>query len=416
MSAPTINYESLVRKTRGTAGGSEKLIKTACILCEAEIADPRLNRCPDCKGAVDTIYDLDQVELPAQRLTPNVLHHYFSLLPLHSKASAGWLGEGNTPCFEAPELAETLGIGRLYFKDESVNPTRSTKDRIASVGLSRFAELGIRELVLSSTGNSSTAYARGAQLRGGFSLNIFVGRDFVHRLNYPDHPAVTTHVVDGEFVAAGAIGQRYAKENHYFWEGGFFNLARREGLKLAYLEAFDAMPVQPDFVFQAVSSGMGLLGAYKGAIEYRELGRISRLPAFVAVQQETCAPMAHAFAEGAEAIAGHHIVRDPQGLAYAILRGDPTGSYPYIRDLCLQSGGRILAAAEKGIREAHALLAGVGVRACFASATAFAGAVRAAREGVLGKDSVVLVNLTGTDRPAVQVPTKISTWSAKDAA
>ena len=93
-------------------------------------------------------------------------------------------------------------MGRLYFKDESVNPTRSTKDRIASIGLSRFAELGVSKLVIASTGNSSTAYARGAQLLPGFTVHIFIGRDFLNRLNYPDSPAVVTHVVDGEFVAA----------------------------------------------------------------------------------------------------------------------------------------------------------------------------------------------------------------------
>lgn len=411
MSVPTLNYESLLRKNHGTAVDGDKVLKLACILCETEVADPRLNRCPECKGAIDAIYDLGQVRLDAE-VTPDVLRRYFPLLPLRDKGRGGWLGEGNTPCFQVPALAEKLGMGQLWFKDESANPTYSTKDRIASVGLARFAELGVRDLVLSSTGNSSTAYARGVQLRPGFKLNIFVGRDFVNRLNYEDHPAIATHVVDGAFVAAGKVGMQYAKDNGYFWEGGFFNYARREGLKLAYLEAFDAMTEQPDFVFQAISSGMGLMGAFKGAIEYRELGRIDRLPAFMAVQQESCAPMAHAFGEDADAIAEHHIIREPSGLAYAILRGDPTGTYPYIRGLCQQSGGRILAAAETGIHEARALLDSVGLRPCFASATSFAGAIKAAREGVLGKDSVVLVNLTGADRPAVQIPQAYSTWTA----
>jgi threonine synthase len=417
VSAASINYESLIRKCRSSGRSSEKSIQLICILCAEEVDDPKRNRCLRCGGAVDAIYDLDQVVLPERRMTPNILHRYFSLLPLRQRQSVYWLGEGNTPCFEVPELAAQLGIGRLYFKDESANPTRSTKDRIASVGLSRFAELDVQNLVLSSTGNSSTAYARGVQLVDGFSLHIFVGREFVHRLNYPDHPSVITHVVDGEFVAAGNAGQLFAKDNGHFWEGGFFNLSRREGLKLAYLEAFDAMPIQPDYVFQAVSSGMGLLGAFKGAVEYRELGRLNRLPAFMAVQQESCAPMVHAFAEGAESIMRRHIIDNPKGLAYAILRGNPAASYPYVRDLCLQSGGCILSAAEPGIREAYRLLSEVvGVHVCFASATAFAGAIKAAAQGMLSRDSVVLVNLTGSNRPAVPVPTQVHTWLARDAA
>jgi threonine synthase len=412
MPAITGNYESLIRKIRGSATGPQKCIRFFCLLCGQEFAGPAVNRCTVCNGAVDAIYDLDQVTVPQTRQGPDPLQHYFSLLPLLDRGSLRWGGEGNTPCFEVPELAAAVGVRRLFFKDESANPTRSTKDRVASVGLSRFAELGIRELVLSSTGNTSTAYARAVQLIPGFRLHVFVGRDFVNRLNYPEHPRVTTHVVDGEFVAAGKVGERFARENGYFWEGGFFNLARREGLKLAYLEAYDEMPVEPDHVFQAVSSGMGLLGGFKGALEYRELGRLGKVPAFTAVQQASCAPMAHAFGEGAERIGAHHVIRNPKGLAYAILRGNPTGTYPYIRDLCLQSGGQILAVGDGRIRRAQELLAGtVGVRVCFASATALAGVMQATEAGSLRGDSVVLVNLTGADRPVAQVPVNTTTWT-----
>lgn len=413
MSEITVNYESLIRKTRGTTSGGEKRIRFVCLVCEQDVTDERPNRCVHCGGAVEAIYDLAAVSLPKSRTSPNTLEHFFPLLPLRRRESLRWGGEGNTPCFEVPALSEAVGVGRVFLKDESVNPTRSTKDRISSVGLSRFGELGVRDMVLSSTGNSSTAYARAAQLMEDVSVHIFVGRDFVHRLNYPPHPRVTTHVVDGEFVAAGKVGEKFANENGYFWEGGFFNLSRREGLKVAYLEAYDQMPVEPQYVFQAISSGMGLLGGFKGAVEYRELGLMERVPSMVAVQQESCSPMAHAFEEDAEAIAPHHIVANPKGLAHAILRGNPTGTYPYIRDMCLQTGGRILAAEEDRIQRARQLLADhAGVDVCFASSTALAGAMRMAEEGQLDQDSVVLVQLTGADRPAVQNPTPDQTWTA----
>lgn len=412
------NYESLIRKVRGSAGdgtsgagnageaSGAKVIRYFCVRCEHEFIEPAFNKCTECGGAIDAIYDLDQVQIPAEKQGPDPLQHYFSLLPVRERSSLHWGGEGNTPCFEVSELASALGIARLYFKNEAVNPTSSTKDRVASVCLSRFGELGVRDLVLSSTGNSSTAYARAVSLVPGFTLHIFVGREFVNRLNYADHPRIVTHVVDGEFVTAGRVGERFAQDNGFFWEGGFFNLGRREGLKLAYLEAYDEMQAEPDYVFQAVSSGMGLVGAYKGAVEYRELGRLGKVPSFMAVQQASCSPMAQAFAEDADQIAPRHVVRDPKGLAYAILRGDPTGTYPYIRDLCLTSGGRILAAGEERIRHARRVLAEtVGVDVCFASSTAFAGVLEAAEAGLLASDSVVLVNLTGADRPAAQVAT-----------
>src|SRR5439155_16430440 len=108
------------------------------------------------------------------------------------------------------------------------------------------------------------------------------------------------------------------------------------------------------------------------------------LPAFVAVQQQSCAPMAQAFAEGAESIAERHIVRNPHGVEYAILRGNPTDTYPYLRDICQSSGGSILAASEINIRGVRALLTELTeARPCYASCTALAGVVEATAKGLL---------------------------------
>ena len=379
-----------------------------CVLCGLQEDDPLLNRCVRCSGAIDAVYNLDRVEV---RPMGNPLQRYFPLLPIHERASMLWLGEGDTPCFHAERLGEKVGLSRLFVKDETANPTRSTKDRIASIGLSRFSELGIKNLVVASTGNSSTAYARGVQEVGGFRLHVFVARCFLDRLNYLDHPDVNTYVVDGDFVAAGEVAQRFAARTDYFLEGGFFSLSRREGLKIAYLEAFDQMPVAPEYVFQAVSSGMGLLGAYKGALEYQRLGRITTVPRFVAVQQSSCAPMAHAYAQGEERISSRHVIRNPTGIAQAILRGDPTQSYPYVLSVCTASGGRVMAVDEHEIRQVRDLLAETeGIQVCFSGATALAGAMRLRTLGILPADAPTLVNLTGADRPPAPVPRNVLTW------
>jgi threonine synthase len=373
-----------------------------------------MNRCPQCGGAIDAIYDLRQVSI---RNSPNPLLRYSGLLPVAREENLLWLGEGNTPCIHAKQLGAALGLKHLYLKDESANPSRSTKDRIGSVGLSYFKDLGVSEFVIASTGNSSTAYARAVQLVDGFRVHIFVGEDFLPRLNYPDHPSVSTYVVRDDFVNAGGAAKEFADSKKLFFEGGFFSLARREGLKLAYLEAFDAMPQPPEYVFQAVSSGMGLLGAYKGALEYRALGRLPVLPRFVAVQQRSCSPMASAFGEKSIAIRGHHIVRNPKGLAYAILRGDPSQSYPYIRYLTQRSGGQILSVDDAAIIEARRLaLEAEGCSICYASATALAGLIHQARSGAIDPQAPILVNLTGADRPNSPVPGRVERFERRQAA
>jgi threonine synthase len=398
------DYAGLVAK-RPQTGRAER----RCVLCARVHAHEAIGRCLSCQGALDVFYDLSATTL---RASPNPLLRYFELLPITRPEDVLWLGEGNTPCFRAEGLGRQLQLPNLYLKNETANPTRTTKDRIASVSLSLLATLGVSEFVITSTGNSSTAYARAVQLLDGFRVHIFVGAHFLPQLQYPDHPRVHTYVVDGDLVATGESAKRFAARRGLLFEGGFFNLARREGLKLAYLEAFDQMPVGPAHVFQAVSSGMGLLGGYKGALEYHALGRLDRVPQFFAVQQESCAPMARAFEESCERILSHHIIGNPRGPATAILRGDPSQTYPYIRALATASGGRIVAVSLEAIANARAsLLDCEGLHVCSASAAALAGAVQMANSGVIDRRSAILINLTGGVRPPRPSPAKVTHYT-----
>lgn len=390
-----------------------KRMEYRCLRCGTTSQTPLAQRCLYCQGALDTFYDLERASL---RISQNPLLRYFDLLPILAEEQAIWLGEGNTPCINATRLGGSFGLARLFLKDETANPTYTTKDRIASLGLSYFRELGIEEFVVSSTGNSSTSYAWGVQLTSGFRLHVFVGSEFLSRLAYIDHPSVQTYVVDGGFDATSIGAKQFAAEREIYFEGGFFNLARREGLKLAYLEAYDQMAeleASPHFVFQAISSGMGLLGGYKGALEYNQLKRIPVLPHFIGVQQQTCSPMAEAFQEKCLEIEPHHIVKNPRGMAVAILRGNPTQTYPYIRQVAADSGGGIIAVSDEEIIEAKdRVWEYEGLQICHASATAVAGMLRMARRGLIGKQQSVLVNITGADRPSHPVPQRVWHWTS----
>ena len=137
-----------------------KTIRLRCGRCGRDYPMQFRPRCEDCNGLLDPVYDLDTATIvPAERPA----ERYFDLLPFEHLDSAIDLGEGNTPCRQAHALGECVGLRRLYLKNETVNPTRTTKDRMASCVLSFFQELGVREFVATSTGNSSTALAYGVQ-------------------------------------------------------------------------------------------------------------------------------------------------------------------------------------------------------------------------------------------------------------
>ena len=84
---------------------------------------------------------------------------YFDLLPLADRRWITSQGEGRTPLVESPRLAETLGVGRLWLKNETVNPTGSFKDRQISLGLSKARESGATTVAVVSSGNVAAAAA-----------------------------------------------------------------------------------------------------------------------------------------------------------------------------------------------------------------------------------------------------------------
>jgi threonine synthase len=83
---------------------------------------------------------------------------------------------------------------------------------MAQIVVAQMSLLGIREFVVSSTGNSSSALAYAAQRLGIFHMHSFAGREFVDRHDYHDGPGVTLHVIDGNYVEASNAAKRFAAD------------------------------------------------------------------------------------------------------------------------------------------------------------------------------------------------------------
>ncbi|MDN0197608.1 pyridoxal-phosphate dependent enzyme [Streptomyces sp. S.PNR 29] len=371
----------------------------ACIDCGWSCEPEFRQRCPECRGALESRLDLRNAR-PRGSDQPELA--YLDFLPV---VSPDFLDPGlsvRTPCRPAPDLGAAIGLPNLWLKDESRQPTGTTKDRLASVVLAVFRQLGIKEWVASSTGNSSTALARAVLRDQSMRAHFFCGRDFVedHRVELGDQVSLT--VVDGSYSDASRAAQKFAAERQIAWEGGFFNWARREGLKVAYLEAFDAMESEPDVVVQAISSGMGMMAAHKGAQEYLATGRITSMPRFLMVQQDTCAPMAKAWQDGRAQLTDSDVINRPEGLARAILLGDGRASYPYMRAIVRATGGSIVSVSQREMVEARRMLRELeGMEVCYSAAATIAALRVEAKAQRITAGQVVLANLTGRMRDPV---------------
>jgi len=218
--------------------------RVVCRSCGRSLSTAAFQRLCPCGGMADVEYDLGNARLRRDR---NPLLRFFDLLPVRNEESLRWLGDGNTPTLHAQALGKTLGLHKLYLKDETRNPSRTTKDRMASVVLSHFQDLGVQEFACSSTGNSSTAFARGVERFDGFRLHVFVGRDFLSRMNFDSSARIKVYWVrDATFAEAHECAKAFASATPgVTGEGGFFNPARREGLKLAFMEGALEMPAAP---------------------------------------------------------------------------------------------------------------------------------------------------------------------------
>jgi threonine synthase len=353
--------------------------------------------CDACGSISDVDYDLDAVRLYD---ADNAYQRFRDLLPVEDAALLPDESD-YTPAVHAQKLGAELGMPHLYLKDESRLPTGTTKDRMAAVSLAYLYECGVRTFCTSSTGNSSTAYARPIDNFPGFSMYLFTAEAFRHRVQYAYSDRIMHFVMRGaSFVEAFNYSGEFAGYNGFVSERGFFNAGRREGLKMAWFEALDQIDRPIDWYVQAVSSAMGVYGTYKGACEMVRIGRAPRPPHVLCVQQETCSPMVHAWRDGSEKILPQHKVMNPHGIAEAILRGDPTRAYPHVRRIVVESQGDFESVSETEIREARSMVEALeGLTPCFSASTAVAGLIKQLRRGVFPVEDTVLVNLTGSDRP-----------------
>jgi threonine synthase len=370
--------------------------RTECTGCHKELTDGFYSFCPQCGAMSDVVYDLTAVEL---RDSPNPYYRFIDLLPIHDSALLP-PDARFSPTVHAERLGAKLGMSNLYLKNETVLPTSTTKDRMAAISLAYLYECGVRQFATSSTGNSSTAYAAAIARIPALAMYVFTAASFRDRLALPSSGQIADIVLnDGSFVDASEAAAEFAKRHGIAPESGFFNPGRREGLKVAWLEASEQVGAPIDWYVQAVSSAMGMYGVHKAAGELRRLGLADSVPRLLGVQQATCAPMVTAWTDRSEGIRPSDIVQRPAGVAPEILRGDPTRAYPQVRRIVIESNGTLMTVSEPEIREARQWVAELeGICLGFAASAAVAGLAKARRLGGITRDETVLVNLTGANR------------------
>src|SRR5579875_630235 len=102
----------------------------SCRECGRTYPLEALHACEHCFGPLEAAYDYEAIAADLSReeiaAGPPTIWRYRALLPVHDDRPVE-LGGGWTPLVRADRLASELGLGELWLKDDTANPTGSFK-------------------------------------------------------------------------------------------------------------------------------------------------------------------------------------------------------------------------------------------------------------------------------------------------
>jgi threonine synthase len=369
-----------------------------CRECGRTFPAEALHVCDFCFGPLEVAYDYERIAAVVSRERiaegPRSIWRYRDLLPVSDAAPVD-LGAGFTPLVRADRLAAELGLGELWIKDDTANPTGSFKDRVVSVALTKARQLGFKVAACASTGNLANSVAAHAA-RAGMASVVLIPHDLeAAKVMMTAVYGGTVVAVEGSYDDVNRLCAELTSE-HPSW--AFVNVNVRtyyaEGSKTLAFEVAEQLGWRaPDHVVVPIASGSQLTKVAKG---FAELVRVGLLPEGPQVrvsgaQAAGCAPVATAFAEGTDAI---RPVK-PSTIAKSLAIGNPADGW-YALSAIRASGGACAAVTDAEILDGIRLLARTeGIFAETAGGVTIASLAKLAAAGVVTKDERVVAMVTG---------------------
>ena len=314
--------------------------------------------CEHCFGPLEVAYAPRSAADPAElrrriQTGPHSLWRYSDFLPVQAP-SKGVLSAGWTPLIRADRLADHLGLGEVWIKNDAANPTHSFKDRVVSIALARARELGFQTVACASTGNLANAVAAHAAA-AGLESYVFIPHDLEEQKVLATGVYGTNLVsVRGNYDDVNRLCTELAGEHDW----AFVNINMRpyysEGSKTLAFETAEQLGFElPDRVVCPIASGSLFTKIARGFEEWLEIGLLEgELPIFHGAQASGCSPVATAYE------AGQDFCRPvkPDTIAKSLAIGNPADG-PYALDLARRTHGSIEAVSDDEILEGIKLLA-----------------------------------------------------------
>lgn len=351
--------------------------------------------CPECSSKQhdsEPLRGLLEVNIEKRAPATPAPFNLFDLLPVE-RCHFPRIPVGNSPLWTPLNLRKLHGYSGLFIKNDATNPTFSFKDRASTLVAAYATKLGIKKIVVASTGNAASSMA-GIGASAGLDIVIFLPKNapsakMIQSLQY----GAQVIRVDGNYDVAYELSLDYTRHYGGMSRNTAYNPMTIEGKKTVSLELFSDLDMSPpDYIFVPTGDGSILSGVYKGFSDLLKLGYISRMPTVYCVQANGSSAISRAMKSSAKKFntTSSHTIAD------SIAVDVPRAGYLALKYLHQHDGREIVVSDDEILAGQLELSSKEGLFVEPAAAAAYAGFVAATRRDQLPHDAKIVILATGS--------------------
>lgn len=332
---------------------------------------------------------------------------------------ADWLPIGRTLkgssapiTYKSEGLASELGIENLWITFSGYWPekgatmkTGSFKETEAYSVCGRMNSEMNKVLVVASAGNTARAFAQVCS-DNHIPLLLCVPEDNINALWFgaPLNKCVKLicSKTGSDYFDAIHLSNVVAGMENFVAEGGAKNVARRDGMATTMLSATTTIGRIPEYYFQAVGSGTGAIAAWEANLRLIADGNYgSNKMKLMVSQNAPFTPIYDAWKADSRAMLplDDQLAREQVEEIDAKVLSNRKPPYPIpggLYDAMKDAGGDVLLASNQQAAAAAKLFEQTeGIDIHPAASVAVATLINAVKDGTVGKESLIMLNITG---------------------
>lgn len=373
-------------------------VQLCCVECGSRHAeDSALLVCPACSakqepgGHTRGVLLVEHERLPDY--WPAAHGEWRQWLPLPEELELPRFPVGDTPMLYGAALGARLGMPHVWVKDDTRNPSGSSKDRASWLVCAKALEFELETVATASTGNAATALAACAAAFGLQAIVFVPASAPEAKLLHIRACGATLVAVEGSYDQAFELSSAACLARGWYNRNTALNPYTIEGKKTALLEMLAQAPGHAlDAIFVGAGDGVILGGLGKGIADLQRVGLLSEAPRLYAVQAGNSDALARGWEAGSAAAA-----RVPHAACVAdSLNVEAPRNAEHALQVLKATGGGCVRVTDEEVLSAIALLgATTGIFAEPAGAAALAGLRKAQELKLVDRRERVALLITG---------------------